>query len=595
MSVPIPGIPWQITGNHWVTLPCIHPADASIHAIGTVHAASRGAIELAGGPGFIDGKAAPLVGFRLSVGERTARLGEEGMAWEREVGWIPSFTTKVGDIFVRGVICAPFGRNAETSGVVVEITLENRSSDLADCEFRVEGTLGHRQLRVRTAREFSDAHLITRGDSASVVLEGASAESPVAVAIGGDGEANVTISRGESPSWTMTRSVSIPSGSSEMMALSIAVAQEHDGAEAVLSVMRRRGSSALISATRSAIRKMEPATGSATADRLISRHLFFAYFCSVARALDDAHIYIVRSRIPWNAYGMTIRDWNALMWILPAIQLADQGLAREILLRVCEVHGYAPGAGVHYLDGSLFEPGFSLEGAASYAIAVDGYIVQSGDDKIVEEPALADSLYGSHDDIEARKHDTLPLYSTEIDPDGTVPAFEYTAHGNSAAALALDILAHTLDEQTAAKVQDPASVRAAVLRQFSVEGPGGKTVLVGSSDLAGHTSAPNDPPTSLYWLPYNDLLGRDDSIYRRTVKQLENTTPASLEARCARVVGPNGAAAIDWLRRAPLDNGVAAEVVDADGKAVSSGGDAALSGLIAYTVWYAVNALGLKL
>jgi hypothetical protein len=41
--------------------------------------------------------------------------------------------------------------------------------------------------------------------------------------------------------------------------------------------------------------------------------------------------------------------------------LADAPLARELLLRMCELHG-APGRGVHYLDGTLFEPGFALEG-----------------------------------------------------------------------------------------------------------------------------------------------------------------------------------------------------------------------------------------
>ena len=30
-QLPPPTVPWQITGNHWLALPCIHPADASIH------------------------------------------------------------------------------------------------------------------------------------------------------------------------------------------------------------------------------------------------------------------------------------------------------------------------------------------------------------------------------------------------------------------------------------------------------------------------------------------------------------------------------------------------------------------------------------
>ena len=96
----------------------------------------------------------------------------------------------------------------------------------------------------------------------------------------------------------------------------------------------------------------------------------------------------------------------------------------------------------------------------------------------------------------------------------------------------------------------------------------------------------------MYWLPYYDLLGRDDSIYRRSVKPLENIETEALFMRCARLVGPEGSRALEWLRRAPLDGGLASELVDLAGRATGNGGDAALSGLIAYTAWYAVHALG---
>jgi hypothetical protein len=589
-----PRVPWQVTGNHWITLPCIHPADASIHAIGAVHAGLRGAVEFAGGADFMNGDEPALARITLSVDGDAKQIGGAGLAWEREAGWIPTFSARIGEVSIRGVICAPHGRNADVSGAVIEVLVENRGAKPCEIDVGLEGTLGHRQLRVRTPREFGDEHLAVRGASGSVILYGRSAESPLAIAIGGDEEMEIVVDAGATPSWRLTHRLALDARAGRAIAFHIAVSQERDGAEAVLSAMRRRGAPALIAATRTALRRMEPATGSAGADRLIARHLFFAYFCSVARALDDAHVYVVRSRIPWNGRGMTIRDWEALMWVLPAVQLADQPLARELLLRVCEVHGYSPGAGVHYLDGALFEPGFSLEGAAAYPIAVDGYIVQSGDDKIVEEPLLADSLYGAYEDIEAHRHEQLPLYSTEVCTDGSVPEFAFTAHGNSVVALALDILRHTLDEKTSEKIEDPAAVRAAVLRHFSVEGPGGKQVLTGASDLAGHSSPADEPPDSMYWLPHNDLIGRDDSIYRRTVKILENGTPTSLESRSARLVGPGASAALEWLRRAPLDGGVAAEEVDAEGRATGNGGDAALSGLIVSTVWYAVHALGAK-
>jgi hypothetical protein len=69
-------------------------------------------------------------------------------------------------------------------------------------------------------------------------------------------------------------------------------------------------------------------------------------------------------------------------------------------------------------------------------------------------------------------------------------------------------------------------------------------------------------------------------------------TPTELAQQCARLIGPDANAVLQWLRRAPLDGGCAAEVVDADGKAVGNGGDAALSGLLAWSAWYAINALG---
>jgi hypothetical protein len=590
---PPPKIPWQVTGNHWLTVPCIHPADASIYMLGAMNARARAAIEFSGGPGFLDGESAPLAQLFVIVDGETRVLGGESISWERAFGWIPTFSCRIGELAVRGTICAPHGSNADIAGVVISVSFQNKSGRSLDFSLGLRGTFGHRQLRIRTPREFADRNSVIAADDNSILLEGAGAESPLALAIAGEGDFTRSVNETAS-SWQLERLVTIANGETHEAAFHLAAGPERDGASAVLSVMRRRGSKALLDATRETLGQMEPTTGNASVDRLVSRHFFFSYFCSVARAIDDAHVYVMRSRVPWNGRGITIRDWDALMWVLPSIQLADQSLARELLLRVCELHGYAPGGGVHYVDGSLFEPGFSLEGAAAYAIAVDSYIVQTADDKIVEEPALADSLYGSHDDIEARKHNTHPLYSTEVNPDGSVPAQSFTAHGNAVVALALDVLRHTLDEKTAEKVQDSAAVRASLLRQFTLQPDGGKATLASQSDLASKVSTEDQPSASLYWLPYYELLNRDDSLYRRTTKRIESTGLQQLQVRCAQLIGPNGAEALEWLRRAPLDNGFAAEVVDENGKAVGNGGDAALSGLIAYLVWYSSHTLGLK-
>lgn len=596
--VPLPSVPWQLTGNHWLTLPCIHPADGSIHALGVLHRGARAAIEMAGSPGFLSGQGTPLMGPVLRVGGEVRALAAEGIAWERAVGWLPTFTCTIGSLVVRGTIFAPYGRDADMAGAVYTFAIENRGGSDVSVEVALEGTLGHRQQRVRTARPFDDEHVVSRTDDGIILLEGAAIPGLVAVAIGCDGPAALEAADGASREprpFAIRRALVAPAGGSVQTAFYLAVGPERDGAQATVGVLRRRGWRALLTATREALTGLEQSTGSDGMDRILNRNLLFAYFYGVGRGLDDAHYYLMRSRAPWHGMGCTVRDWDALMWTLPAVQLADTGLARELLVRACELHGYAPGQGVNYFDGTLFQPGFSLEGPAAFAIATDRYIRDTEDDQIVEDPVVADTLYLASDDIHARRDERLPLYSTEVTPSGAPATHPFTLHGNAVVAMALDVFRRTLDEEAAAGVEDPAAVRAAIRRHFAVE-RGEKARLATAVDLAGGTALDDDTVGSLLWLPLYEAMDRDDSLYRRTVRAVR--PPAGdagpLLPQLARLLGPEAQEVMNWLRRAPLDHGIAAEQVDGEGRAVANGGDAALAGLLAYTLWYASHALGVR-
>jgi len=135
-------------------------------------------------------------------------------------------------------------------------------------------------------------------------------------------------------------------------------------------------------------------------------------------------------------------------------------------------------------------------------------------------------------------------------------------------------------------------VRAAIRRHFGVAVEG-KQQFAAAVDLEGRWSTADDPLASTLWLPLYEAVERGDSTYRRTARAIA-PTPHVLAQQCARLLGPDGAEVLQWLRRATLDNGVAAEFVDADGRATGNGGDAALSGLLAYSAWYAVHALGVQ-
>jgi hypothetical protein len=588
--VPIAPIPWQITGNHWVAAPCIHPVDGSIYALGVLHRGLRAAVEFAGGSDFASGRGMPLARPHLEVDGVAVPLAEASLAWERVFSWIPTFTAAVGQLLVRATVFAPYGRDADMAGLVYTIGIENRGQMEARISVGLEGYFGCRQVRIREPRAAPVLLSVRRSSSGAVILAGDSISDAVSLAILCDGEHLAEIREGNQREYALRRPLRVAAGSQVECAFYFGFAPDPDGAEAMARAMRRRGWRHLLAATRDAIRGLEQSTGHEAIDRLLNRNLLLAYFYGVGRAIDDARFYLVRTRAPWHSQGVTIGEWEALSWILPAVLLADAPLARELLLRACELYGYAPGAGVRYLDGLLFEPGFCLEGAAAYALAVDRYIRETGDDRLLDDPIVADTLYLAYDDISGRRNERVPVYATEVTPLGVPPAFSYTLHANAVVAQALEVFRSTLDEETARDVEDPELVRAALRRHFTKE-QDGKQLFLSAVNLSGEAVAADDPVASLYWLPMYDFVERSDSAYRRTVRALDGPH-ASLARQCARLVGPESREIIQWLRRAPLHMGFAAAAVDPEGRAVGDATDAALAGLLTRSLWYASHSLG---
>jgi hypothetical protein len=574
----------------------VHPADGSIYAIGLLSQAHRAAIEFAGDEDFENAGGVPLLRLAFEANGAPIQLGAHSMAWQRILEWLPTFNSVAGDLLIRGTIFAPAGRAVDFPGFVYALSVENRGESDVALTFRAEGTLGYRQRRIRSRRRLGDSNSATLSGDV-VTLGGTDPRSEITVAIAGDEmTASADNTADGTAHFTLARDVSVAAGATVEFALYAAAGSEPDGATAMLGGMRARGWRMLASHTRDTLAAVQQSTGVSAADRLVNRHLTFAYFYAAGRAIDDARWYLFRSRAPWCEEGITARDFDALMWVMPAMQLADPALAHELLVRICELHGYAPGRGVNYIDGNPFDVGFCVDAVAAYPVAVDRYASQTHDDRIVEDISVADALYSAYEDLRVARHASVALYRTDVTPTGAEAALAYTLHSNALVAEALEILKATLDEKTAEGVPDADAVRAAIMRQFAADKDSSRTHLSVAIDLAGATSMKDDPVGSVYWLPLYHLVSRDDSVYRRTVRRIERpaSEPAcvSLAERCAMLMGPDAARTLEWLRRADLDNGLAAAFVDEDGRAIGNGGDASLSGLVAYSVWYAVTTLG---
>src|SRR5688572_32285786 len=194
--LPAPDVAWQLTGNHWLALPCIDPSDGSLRALGVLHRGARSALEIAGSPEFLRGDGPALLRPTLRIDGVEKPLGGGRLAWERAMEWIPTFTATVDSLLVRGTLFAPHGRDADVAGAVYALAIDNRGSSTAHVEVTFEGTLGHRQIRVRTPRAADDAHVVSTAPDAVVLLEGAALPGLAAVAIAAGGDAQVSAGDG---------------------------------------------------------------------------------------------------------------------------------------------------------------------------------------------------------------------------------------------------------------------------------------------------------------------------------------------------------------------------------------------------------------
>ncbi|MBW7934175.1 MAG: hypothetical protein H3C62_11345, partial [Gemmatimonadaceae bacterium] len=208
----LPSIPWQVTGNHWVALPCVHPVDGSVHALGVLHRGARAAVEFAGSADFQSGQGAALARPVFRVDGTPLELARGGIAWERAFHWLPTFTAQADGLIVRGTIFAPFGLDADIAGVVYALAVENRGSVSRQVSLSFEGVLGHRQVRVRSARPVEDASRVTAAEGGVVVLDGSGAPGLAALAIGSDEAGTVAVHDGAEPGYVLERQFTVEPG-----------------------------------------------------------------------------------------------------------------------------------------------------------------------------------------------------------------------------------------------------------------------------------------------------------------------------------------------------------------------------------------------
>lgn len=120
---------------------------------------------------------------------------------------------------------------------------------------------------------------------------------------------------------------------------------------------------------------------------MMNENLFFSFFFASGRTLDTEELCLMTSRSPRYYVSAAYWDRDSLLWSFPAIVLTDAAYAREILMHVFTRQIRNVGQHSRYIDGTLLEPGFELDELCAPVLALEGYLVRTGDPRCFRSPA----------------------------------------------------------------------------------------------------------------------------------------------------------------------------------------------------------------
>lgn len=619
----------DLTGNDHISLPVVTP-DGGIDRITVLHAGMAGLIEWAG-----DG-ATPLLQLRVRVDGSPVPLRDA--TWRRLDRWIPTFTLTTADgLTVTGTICAPAGYPA-ARGFLVRLEAENRGRAPVEVAAELDLAWGWSRHWIASGRPLPGANtLAVDGSGGGLILESDGGRGPaLAILAGhpatlsaasadgatgdpqphaGDDSATAATDRGVSAAngvvvrAGVAQTVALERGRRAVRAFFVGAGRERDGAVAAAAILRRTGADAWLRQTRLELSHiLRPAQDPRRAE-LLNRNLLFNRYFAIGRGIDDDRLHLLRSRSPLCPAPALFNDREALLWTLPALIIADPGLAREAMFRVFETFSERSGEHRRYLDGGAFDPGFSLDQFLLYPWLADHYAAATGDDTVLDDPLVGQIVHETDAGAFMRLHPEHLAAHTELLPGGEPADYPYPTTANvllHAFAAALDRLAeHGADEAAGGGEEQPrfrgaATEVAATVWQHCVTEIDGEPVLTSSATLEGDAAVYDDPVLSLGLLPFFGFCAPDDPVWRGTMDYLRSEryplwrtgavpglasrsqpARAHLAALCTDLLGPHRDDALERLRQLRLPAGLAAALYDPATGDAHEPHDAALAGFLA--------------
>ena len=306
-------------------------------------------------------------------------------------------------------------------------------------------------------------------------------------------------------------------------------------------------------------------------------------------------------------YSVTDKDGNAVSYTAAreggvlTIRV-DAAYAREILAYVFTRQARNFGVHSRYIDGTLLEPGFELDELCAPVLALEGYLVRTGERVLLQEPCVKSGLFRILSVLETKRHPEIELYETFLQPTDDEIVYPYLTYDNALVWRVLLLLSEWLERPDLAR--RAGGVKAAVYRYCVREGQ-----FVWSTDLEGHYDIYDEPPGSLQLLPHYGFCAMDDPVWQSTVRAIRSEAyPLSFAHRpiaeigcrhaphpwvlsiCNSLLCGHADTALAHLARTRMDNGLACESVNEDtGECETGAAFATCAGFLAYALWSAAR------
>ncbi len=324
--------------------------------------------------------------------------------------------------------------------------------------------------------------------------------------------------------------------------------------------------------------------GDAVLETKANRNGHFARFFAMAKTLDTGEVVSMTSRSHRYYVSSAYWDRDSMLWLYPFLVRNDKAHG-EALLRYAFGRQLAD-AGIHsrYISGGVLEFGFELDELLAPLVALAGWNRLYPKDALWEEPAIRAGTLSLIERLKRWRREAFGLYATELMPtdDRIEGGRDLLTYDNALVVHVLENLQPILEKiapPTAAWAKsEAAAVRAAVRKHLVRDG-----MFVWGMDAQGNTEIYDEAAGSLTLLPYYGFCAKDDTAYRSTVAYLYSSKypylrsgpfselgnrhtgtphPWVLSACNSVLSGVRVKEGLDFLRRAPMDNGIACEAVN---------------------------------